>query len=525
MDILLRGGTVIDGSGAPAFSADIGIEGNRIQAVGSLRGVSAELVRDVTGLVVAPGFIDCHSHSDLALLEDPMALPKVAQGVTSEIVGNCGWGPFPVLNEMAAEAMSATLPCSTSFAGSRTFECLEDYREALQTAGTAVNVGSLVAHGPLRLSVVGGDDRPASEAEMGVMRERLRECAAQGALGISFGLVYAPGCFTRDDEIAFLIEALDHPRRAAFHVRNECDRFAESVAEALEIGRRAEARVHISHLKVADPESWGRIDVALAHIERAGSRGEAVTCDQYPYTAGSAPLQTLLPPWSLDGGPDRLLARLCEPASRARIAAALEGNDDTPGWDNLSRRIGWDRITIGSAPGAEHWEGRDLASVARESGVSPAEALFEVLSVSGGRSIGIYHHMCDEDVRRVMSHPSHVVGTDGLPAPGRPHPRLWGTFPRVLGRYVRQLGVLTLEEAVHKMSRKTAAVFGLADRGLVRRGWYADLCLFEGERIADRATYANPAEPPDGIVHVICNGRPTMLDGTRTEHRPGLWVA
>ncbi len=524
-DIVLCGGTVIDGSGSPPLAADVAAGSGRITAVGDLRGRPAECTLDVRGLVVAPGFIDCHSHSDLHLLEDGLALPKVAQGVTTEIVGNCGMGPFPVRSDDARSAMSALLPSPSGARDRRLFPCLRDFRNELHRNGTAVNVAALVPHGAVRLSVVGGRDRPATEGEVAAMQGLARESIAQGALGMSVGLLYAPGCFTSGEEISALAGALDHRRRIAFHVRNEGEGLEDSVLEAIEIGRRGGAAVHISHLKVADPASWGRVDAALTHIEEASSRGQRVTCDQYPYTAGAAPLQTLLPGWSLEGGTGKLLARLCEPAARERIAAAVGGGEEIPGWDSLARRIGWDRITVGSARGAESWEGRTLATVARESGLSPVEVLFRLLQASGGASVGIYHHMCEEDVKTVLAHPSQVVGSDGLPTRGKCHPRLWGTFPRVLGRYVRTLGTLAIEQAVHKMSGRTAEIFGLRDRGLVRPGYWADLCVFDADQIVDCATYDEPTEEPTGIVHVFCNGVPTMLHGERTEHRPGLWVA
>ena len=520
-DILLRGGSVVDGSGVPRFRADVAMREGRIAAVGDLPHAEAQLVLDVSGLMVAPGFIDSHSHSDLALLEDASATPKAAQGVTTEIIGNCGFGPYPARSEAARQAMSALLPPSQG-KKRQFFVALRDYQEALLERGGAVNVAALLPHGAVRTSVMGAEDRAADEDEMRAMCELVREGMSQGAVGMSLGLLYAPGCFTPAGEIAELSRVLAARRGVLVsHGRNECDRFQESIEEVIEIGRQARVAVHISHLKVADPANWGRIDAALRRIEQANQRGQRVTCDQYPYTAGSGPLQTIMPPWSLAGGTRELLARLRDPAARGRIVRALEGREAMPGWDNMSQRIGWDRIVVGSAPGAEDREGRSLAEIAAESGRPPSDILFEVLLASHGSAIGLYHQMCEDDVRAVMVDPAHMVGSDGLPAPGRPHPRLWGTFPRVLGHYSRELGLLTLEQAVHKMTGKTAATFRLQGRGLVHTGYYADLCVFDAERVIDRATYDDPALAPEGIVHVICNGVPTMLDGRRTQHRPG----
>jgi len=541
-DILLQGGTVVDGSGRPAFRADVAITGDRITAVDAGPLVGQELAScpglltrgrtqgsalrlEVDGLVVAPGFVDCHSHSDLDLFADPMARAKAAQGVTTEIVGNCGFGPFPVRSEEAERQMSAMLPSSSPHSARPLFASLADYRAALVRHGMAVNVATLVPQGAVRMSVMGGEDRPARQGELDSMCELVRQAMEEGAAGLSFGLLYAPGCFTPNAELSALGRvAAECGRPLAFHVRNECDQFEESIAEAIQVGRETGAPVHISHLKVADPEHWGRIGRALARIEEARARGQTVTCDQYPYTAGSGPLQTLLPPWSLVGGTGQLLARLADPGARARMAAALSGAEPISGWSNIALRIGWDRIAVSSAPGAETWEGRRLAEIAAEAGRAPCEILFDALLASRGFATGIYHQMSEEDVRTVMPHPAQMVGSDGLPAPGRPHPRLWGTFPRVLGHYVRELGLLSLEDAVHRMSGKTAQTFALPDRGLVRAGCCADLCVFDPARIVDRATYEHPTVPPEGVVHVICNGMPTVLDGARTDRRPGVFL-
>ncbi len=518
-DIILRGGTVVDGSGGGPFLADVAITGGRIEAVGRIPEADAELTLDVGGLIVAPGFIDSHSHADVALLDDPMALPKVAQGVTTEVVGNCGFGPFPVLGPAALDSVLGAEGAPW------VFQSVREYRKALDDRGSAVNVAALLPHGPLRTSVVGAGDRPANEWALRHICRLTHDALKQGAVGISFGLLYAPGCFTPKQEIVALgrvAAALSRP--IAFHVRNECDRFEESVVEAIEIGAESGAAVHISHLKVADPANWGRVGVSLAHIEEANQRGRQVTCDSYPYTAGSSPVTTLLPPWALEGGIAQTMSRLRDPAARSRISAALSGEEHLPGWDNLSSHIGWDRCAVGSAPGLESWEGRTISDIAAASSRHPHDVFFELLLTTNCAAIGIWHQMCEEDVQAVMRHPAQMVGSDGLHTPGKPHPRLWGTFPRLLGHYARDLGLLTLEQAVHKMTARAAATFGLRDRGLLRPGYHADICVFDPGGIADRATYDNPTQPPEGIVHVICSGIPTMLNGQRTEHRPGDWL-
>jgi len=528
-DIILRGGTLVDGSGDGPFLADVAITGGRIEAVGRIPRADAELALDVGGLIVAPGFIDSHSHADAALLDEPMAVPKVAQGVTTEVVGNCGFGPFPVLDPAALDSVLGVGAEGAPWV----FRSVREYRTALRDRGTAVNIAALLPHGPLRKSVVGVGDRPSDEQELRHTCRLAHDALKQGAVGISFGLLYAPGCFTPKEEIVALGRvAAAFSRPIVFHVRNECDRFEESVVEAIEIGAESGAAVHISHLKVADPANWGRVGVSLAHIEEANQRGRQVTCDSYPYTAGSSPFTTLLPPWALDGGIAQTISRLRDPAARSRISAALSGEEHLAGWDNLSSHIGWERCVVGSAPGLESWEGRTIADIAAASPRHPHDVFFELLLTTNCTAIGIWHQMCEEDVQAVIRHSAQMVGSDGLHTPGKPserpagkpHPRLWGTFPRLLGHYARDLGLLTLEQAVHKMTARAAATFGLRDRGLLRPGCHADICVFDPGGIADRATYDNPTQPPEGIAHVICSGVPTMLDGRRTEQRPGAWL-
>jgi len=519
-ELVLRGGLVVDGTSAPGFRADVAVSAGRIQAIGDLGAEQADSVLEADGLVVAPGFIDCHSHSDLALLADPLAQPKVAQGVTTEIVGNCGFGPFPVRSAAAREMVLAPGPDKEP----RHFVSAGEYRRAFERRGAAVNIAAHLPHGTLRASVMGVTDRPATGEELAAICALARQSFHEGALGISFGLLYAPGCFTpRDELVALGREAAALGRPLVFHVRNEADRFRESIAEAVGIGRECGAHVHISHLKVADPANWGRADVALAELD-PDDGGVAATCDQYPYTAGSSSFQTLLPPWALVGGTAELLARLRSPSVRARAAQAMAGGEAIAGWDNLALRIGWERVAVGSAPGLEGWEGKTVAQIAAAARREPADVVFDLVLASSGSAIGIFHHMCEADVQTVMRHPAQMVGSDGIPTAGKPHPRLWGTFPRVLGRYVRELGLLSLEEAVHKMTGRPARAFGLAGRGILRCGQRADICAFDPAAVEDEATWEEPTRPPRGIVHVLCNGVPTMVNGRRTDRLPGTWV-
>ena len=521
LDILIRGGTVVDGTGAPARAADVAIVGDRIEAVGPLRDAQAGTIVDAAGLVVAPGFIDMHSHADFVLPGLPTADSKVRQGFTLEVVGNCGASPAPLTAARRRDVIDTSALTVPPLAWDWT--SLGSYLERLRHTGTSIHVAPLVGHGTIRIGVMGTDDATPTPEQLDAMRAEVHRAMDEGAVGLSSGLIYSPGVFAKTDEIVALARvAARHGGFYASHIRGEGDTLLEAVAEAIDVGRRAGIPVEISHLKAAGRANWPLMARAIASIEEARAEGLDVTADMYPYPAGSTSLTALLPPWAHVGGRDALLARLADPAARARLGRALH----EPG---LARDAGWDGIMISGCPARPPLEGRTVADIAAERCLSPVEAVLDVLRDAEGEADMIVFMMSEENVALGLSQPWVMIGSDGEGraahgpyATGKPHPRNYGTAPRLLARYVRERGLLSLEEAVRKMTSLPAEKLGLADRGVLRPSARADVVAFDPARIADTATFEDPHRYPDGIPWVIVAGRPVVAGGEHTGARPGL---
>jgi N-acyl-D-amino-acid deacylase len=486
-DLLLRGATVFDGTGAAPRVADVAVRGDRIASVGPSEGVRASVSVDASGLALAPGFIDVHTHDDFALLVRPEMEFKVLGGVTTVVVGNCGMGaaPWPAAIVMArAFHPNARLPEWHGYAG---------YLDRLDREPASTNAAVLVGHGTARASAMGNAKRAPTADELDAMRAIVHEGRDAGAVGLSTGLIYEPGRYAATDEIADLAAQLSGTGALyATHMRDEGVHLLDSVREAIEIGRRAHVPVQISHHKASGRDAWGSVRESLRLIERAQAEGLDVHADQYPYTAGSTVLAAVLQNGAFGGGPSRGLGRL-EPGD----------------------------VAIASAPGHAEWEGRTIAELSASLAL-PALAAAERVAESAPGVTVVMHTMDEGDVRTVMRHPSTMIGSDGIPTlPGKPHPRLWGTFARVLGHYARDLGLFSLEEAVHRMTAFPAQKFGLRDRGVIRAGAFADLVVFDPARIIDVGTYADPNHPPAGIHHVFVNGSAVVRDGAHTGARPG----
>lgn len=524
MDLLIRTGTVVDGTGRPGVRADVGIQAGRIVAVGDLRHQRAREELDARGQVVAPGFIDMHTHCDFTLFERPQADSYLLQGVTTLVVGNCGFSPAPLPPDRVEEMRQFTGLFDADVPW--TWTTFGEYLDALARERPGLNIAALVGLGAVRLAVVGTARRRASSDEVARMEDLVRRAMEEGAMGVSTGLIYPPGAFADTDEIVAVASAA---RSAggfyASHIRGEGHTLLEAVQEALEVGRRAGLPVHISHLKAAGRRNWGKISQVLEILDAARASQE-VTFDQYPYTAGSTMLAAGLPPWVHDGGMEAVLARLRVPEVRARICAEIARG--LPGWHNLLGEAGWDHVFITNNAEHPEWNGRTLAEIGRLWGRSPCDAALDLLLESRGAVGMVLAMMSEDDVLAAMRHPLMQVGSDGwvLSPHGRhgvarPHPRSYGTFPRILGRYVRELGVLTLEEAVSRMTSRPAARLGLADRGLVRPGMAADLVVFDPNRVVDRATYRDPHRFPEGITATVVNGQVAAREGELTTARAG----
>jgi N-acyl-D-amino-acid deacylase len=539
--LLIKGARLLDGTGAPARRGDLLVEDDRIAEVGATT-LAPDEVLDASGMVVAPGFIDMHSHGDFSLPVDPDAAGKILQGVTTEVVGNCGLGLQPA-NAQVDALYDRILPLVFGESGgdAKCSPTLDHYRARLAASGIAVNAAPLIPHGNVRCAVLGMAERAPTESEIAAMRELVAQGMDEGAFGLSTGLVYPPGAYAETEELVRLAEAVA-PRRGMYatHMRNEGPRLIESVAEAITIGERAGVAVQLSHHKAVGRLNWGKVRTTLGMVDAAAARGMDIHSDVYPYTAGSTVLSSMFVPlWAFEGSLDKLDERLRDPATRARIVRDVQdlqlGFIDLPWWLSfipkrwflplMTNALGR-QIIISSIKRQQRYEGMTLRAIAKERGRPLHEAMLDLLAEEDFGVTAIAHVMSEKDVCTVLKHPRTMVGTDGMPTrTGKPHPRAYGTYPRILEHYVRELGLLTLEEAVHRMTGMVARKLGLRDRGVLAPGAMADLVVFDPARVHDHATYADPRRSPDGIAHVLVNGVRAVRDGKATGSRAGSVLA
>jgi N-acyl-D-amino-acid deacylase len=517
-DLILRGGHVLDGAGNSEFAADVGVHQGRIAAVGQLaQAVSREQV-DVSGLTVAPGFIDVHSHSDaLPFSSDPLPA-KILQGVTTEVTGNCGSSPFPLNPDTAA--MLRDQQAGTFGDLPYDWTTLAGYIERLTERGPVSNIAPLVGHHAVRTAVMGFEARVATADEVASMQRLVGAALDDGAVGFSTGLIYTPGVYSDTAEVGALVSVLSGSGRPyATHIRGETGTLFPALDEALGVAEAAGVPAQISHLKAAGRSNFGRATEILRRIEEGRARGLDVTGDIYPYDAGSGRLSSVLPPWCQEGGPEVMLGRLQQVDVRSRLAREFESG--LPGWVNLVGAAGWESIWLTSVDDHPEWLGKSLSEIATERGTNSSDALCDVLLAEGGRPTMMLRMMDETDVRTLIAHPLVMIGSDAIITRGRPHPRTWGTYPRVLGLYARELGLFTQAEAVRKMTSYPAQRFGLFDRGLVRPGMWADLVVFDPVTVRDAATAEQPEQAPVGLPHVLVNGRLVVRDGAYTGARAG----
>lgn len=494
-DIVIKGGRVIDGSGNPWYKADVGILGERIVSIGDLSNSSAEQVIDATGLVVSPGFIDPHTHAIQGIFDVPNAESALLQGVTTLTEGNDGSSPYPI----------------------------DEHYKKITDTKISPNWAVFVGQGTIREIVIGTEDREATSAELERMKSMVAEAMEQGALGISTGLFYVPGSFTSTEEVIELSKvAADYNGIYISHMREEAAQLLDSVNETIRIGEEAGIPVQMTHHKVIGAQNWGASVESLRLVDEARARGVDVTIDQYPYTASQTSINALIPQWAQEGGRDKLLDRINSPETRPLVK------------DAIIEKILFDRggghpknVFISRNSWDQSMEGKNLADLTIERGLEPtpanaADVVFDI--IRGGGASAVYHAIDAADVDRIMRHPASAIGSDGAVSvfgEGAPHPRQYGTFARVLGYYVRERGVITLEEAVRKMSSASARRLGIHDRGLLTNGYFADIAVFDADEIADKATFENPHQYAVGMKYVLVNGQLVVANGRHTGTRPG----
>lgn len=517
-DLALVGGVVVDGTGAPARPGTVLVRAGRVTDVLPPRASvpdGAEKL-DCTGQVVAPGFIDTHSHADNVpfLAEDDVS--KIEQGVTTEVIGNCGFSLAPIegFNRDAAETLLRRIfpPMHLDWGSMR------EMLQRAEVGGRVTHHAPLVGHNVLRIAAMGAEGRAPDRLELRRMTQLLDSSLEAGAFGLSSGLIYPPGLFSEPHELATLTAALGPDRVYATHMRSETTHLLDSLAESLDAAA-GRCPLHVSHLKIADRSRWGGMSRALGVLDAARDNGAPVTQDAYPYTAGSTMLTAALPPWFHDGGGRAVLARLESAEALERAERDVERDRS---YENMVAASGWHNVIVSSTR-SHHHEGQSLADIADQRRCSPFEALVHILRQEELEATMVMHMMCEDDVRTVLAHPMTAIGSDGLPpgTGGRPHPRTFGTFPRVLGGYVREQGLLSLEEAVRRMTSLPAQIFGLADRGRIHRGAAADLVTFDADTITDRATYEDPAVAATGIGLVVQEGQVVVRGGVWQGARRG----
>jgi N-acyl-D-amino-acid deacylase len=515
-DLIIRNGHIVDGTGNPHYCADVGIAGGKIRRVAKrLEPDNARRVIDAEKRVVCPGFIDAHTHDDLYLLSRPTCDDKVLQGVTTVVIGNCGQSVAPI-----SDAHRDVITGSFKFLGSGlnredlNIKSFGDYLQKLEVLKPGINVIPLVGHSTVRMCTMGMANRKPTATELKDIQSHVSNAMRDGAFGLSTGLIYAPGNYATTEEIVELAKMLTpFGGIYATHMRSESEQELDAIAEAIRIGKEAGVHVHIAHHKIAGKTNWGKSTDTLRLMAEARSRGMEVTCDQYPYRAGSTYLAAVLPPRVLADGPIVYSSKLRDEAFRAEIVSEIK-DANNPGWENLIKGAGFDGIMI-SVSRHSKYVGKTIAEIADLERKDPFNVIFDLVAEETREVIAILFMMGDEDICRIMRNPWTMIGSDGIPGFGinRVHPRMTGTFPRVLGKYVRKDGVLSLEEAVRKMTSLPAQTFGLKSKGLLKEGFDADLVVFDPHTIIDGSTYEEPNRGPEGIYNVVVNGQLAAENG------------
>jgi N-acyl-D-amino-acid deacylase len=522
-DIVIKNARVIDGTGSPWFRADIGIADGKIRNMGIIPKADAKQFIDAEGMAACPGFIDLHNHSDITAPALPGCESNIMQGITTAVVGNCGLSMAPVNKQSIGLLKEYLAPFLVKdFDYGWDWQTLGEYNENINRTQIAMNLVPLVGHGTLRIAVAGFKNEPLSAQEMEKMKRLLAESLEDGAFGMSSGLIYPPGCYAPSEELIELGAVLSaYGKVYTTHIRDEADQLIESVEEAIRVGEQNGIPVQISHHKAIGEKNWGKVRTTLKMMETARKRGVDISCEAYPYIAGSTTITSILPIWVMEGGVEQMLQRLGQIEIREKIIRELEesGND--------IKSAGWDGVVIASCPPKPSYEGKSLETIVAEknSTDSPYAVFIDLLLEISGNSTVVKFFMDETDVKHVLSNPLSAIISDSWSTTpltgGKPHPRCYGTFPRVLGKYVREEKLMPLETAVQKMTSLPASKIGLFDRGVIKRGLQADIVVFDPEKISDQATFETPHQYPVGIAYIMVNGNIAVENGKQNPLRFG----
>ncbi len=523
-DVVIKNGKIIDGTGNSWYYADLAVKEDTVAAIGKLSTKGAKTVIDAKDMAVAPGFIDIHTHSDIPLLVDGEGHSHIRQGVTTNVIGNCGNSAAPVtsVSREHAEAGIANQYPDLKL----DWSSMEEYLAKLEKQGVSLNVASLVGQGTVRNAVMGFNDGTPSQAELKQMQDLVKQSMEQGAFGLSSGLIYVPGVYASTEELIALAKVTaEYNGSYNTHIRGENDTLLDAIVEALEIGRKAGISVQISHFKAMGRHMWGKSADAIRLLEKARLDGVDVTADQYPYNASATGLGAYMPPWAHVGGTEGLMARLNDAEVRAKIKHDILNG--LPDWISLHKGVGWENTFITFCRKHEY-EGKTVSEIAKERGADDFETAFDILAECKGQVQVVYFTIGDEDIERIMKHPLTMVGSDssalaieGPLANGRPHPRSFGTFVKVLGHYVREKKTISLEDAVRKMTSAPARRMRFYDRGILLPGMKADVVVFDPNTVGENGTYIEPFAYPSGIEHVIVNGKQTIKHGEHLGTKAG----
>lgn len=514
-DMILKNGLVFTGDKTEPYQADIGIKEGLIANIGNLDDKRAEKIIEAKDKIVCPGFIDIHAHDEIEVLRTGIVEAKLRQGVTTVVNGNCGISFFPIIEEKK----SSLIDCNSRLFDLENIELnwdsLKCYSEILNERGIGINVANLIGHGTLRIAVMGFAERKPSNNEMKKMVDLLEKSIEGGAFGLSSGLLYPPSSYADKAEIEKLCKILaDNELIYATHMRNESDKIVECIEENIEIAKETGVSVEISHINVSGQKNWGKSKKIVKIIEAAQAEGVDINCDQYPYQAGSTFLTALLPQWTLNEGMESLIQKLKENKNNIKEKIKNDILTGIDGWDNIIKSTGWENIVINSVNTAKNRSllGKNLAEIAEIWGMDCFSTLFRLLIEEEGKVAILIFSVCDEDFYRLFKSDFIMVGTDGIKLDGKPHPRLYGSYPRVLGKFVKEEEVISLKKAIRKMTSLPAEKLGLKKRGKLKEGYHADIVIFDYDKVRDFATYSNPVKYPQGIEQILVNGKLAYKD-------------